>query len=127
MKISKQERDEAIKRLREWCRPGTTVYVVLRHRSASGMFRVIDLFMFDRKTGRTIHLGWDAAKVMGYGYDEKREGIKVGGCGMDMGFHLVNSLSYCLHGMKDKGSEGGRVYPRPGHYRAGYSLRHEWI
>lgn len=53
---------------------------------------------------------------------------------MDMGFHLVNSLSYALHGHKDRGADaiekskiGHPFTPRRGHFRAGYSLKHEWL
>lgn len=31
-------------------------------------------------------------------YWRKSLGLKIGGCGMDMGFHVVNSLSYALYG-----------------------------
>jgi hypothetical protein len=45
---------------------------------------------------------------------------------MDMGFHIVNSLSYAIHGMKDRG-DAPFHNARRGHYRAGYSLKHDWL
>lgn len=81
-------------------KPGDTVYAVLRHRSSSGMMRVIDLFVirknqFDGQQ-KPWRIGWKAAQATGLTYDIKHEGIRIGGCGMDMGFHLVYSLSSVL-------------------------------
>ena len=42
----KAEQEEAIARLRNWIRPGDTLYTVLRHRAASGMSRSIDVYGF---------------------------------------------------------------------------------
>lgn len=80
--------------------PGDVVYCVLRHRSQSGMMRVIDLFVIrkDRWSGKPHpwFIGFRAAKALGDVYDRERQGIRIGGCGMDMGFHLVYSLSSVL-------------------------------
>jgi hypothetical protein len=107
---------------REYCRaqllkilkPGDTVYTVLRHVSASGMSRRIDLYTI--KDGRMQYLSGYAAGLMDRKLSDK-PGIVVGGCGMDMGFHLVYCLSYSL--FKDS--------PPEGHRDGGYALRHEWI
>jgi hypothetical protein len=99
MKKADREREEAITRLREWITPGDTLYCVLRSCSRSGMSRIIDLQGFKpTTTGELQHFsyGYNAALALGWGYDRKREGVKVGGCGMDMGFHLVYSLSSVL-------------------------------
>ena len=49
-----------------------------------------------------IHPNHAISVVTGYSRDNGRgrEGIKIGGCGMDMGFALVNSLSERLYGGK---------------------------
>lgn len=97
------ERAEALERLREWLKPGDTVYTILRHVSRSGMQRTIDVVHFDARgathdgrQGTPLHLGYNIAQALGMSYDRQREGVKVGGCGMDMGFHLVYSLSSAL-------------------------------
>jgi len=128
----KQEKAEAIERLREMLPPGTTIYVANKHTARSGMMRVLSCY---KVKGGRIH--WISCYWIGlalsYAVDRRREGVRVSGCGMDMGFHLVNSLSYALHGMKDKGDgakpeNAGRPFtPRRGHFRAGYSLKHEWL
>ena len=129
-KQKEQEREEAIKYLRKMIRPGTEVYTLIRHVSRSGMSRDISCFIVKAHSICTID--WHVQRVLDYPFS-KNQGIKVGGCGMDMGYHVVNSLSYALHGMKDRGDGAreenqGRPYPpRPGHFRAGYSLEHRHL
>lgn len=132
------ERDEARARLLEMpgaLKPGATVYCLLRHRAASGMFRVIDLLIFEK--GQPYTLGWNAAKAIERTYDRNREGIRVSGCGMDMGFELVYSLGYALwpDGFDCIGegcpsndhSNGDRDYTKHHHKSGGYALRHRWL
>ena len=80
----------------ELIQPGVTVYTLIRHVSASGMSRVIDLFVIqEAKDGSGPYLrrfSWSAAIVGGSTYDRKHEGVKVWGYGMDMAFCLVSSL-----------------------------------
>lgn len=68
-----------------------TVYGIVRHVSASGMSRDIDLYII--KDNRPIYLTGHAATILGYPMAKSR-GMKVGGCGMDMVFHCVDSLSH---------------------------------
>lgn len=58
------------------------------------MSRVIDLKV--SRDGELWPLGWDAADLLGWGWDRRRQGVRVSGCGMDMGFHLVYTLSRVL-------------------------------
>jgi hypothetical protein len=88
------ERDEAIARLREWLKPGDTVHTVLRHVSRSGMSREIDVVKIEGPDD-VRWLSGVVSRADGWRLG-KRDGIVVGGCGMDMGFHLVYSLSYAL-------------------------------
>lgn len=92
-KLEQQERDEAIAKLREWLKPGDTVYTVLRHVSRSGMQREIAVVVM--KDGQPLHPNYSVAKALGC-RQGKRDGLIIGGCGMDMGFHLVYSLSRTL-------------------------------
>ena len=107
----KTEKEEAIDRLKGWLAPGDTVYTVLRHTSRSGMSRLIDLYAFrtdDAGKLFKVYLSYNAATVLGWKYDDGKHAMKVGGCGMDMGFHAVYTLSRALFG-------------------DGYALNHEWI
>jgi hypothetical protein len=96
MKHTKQSTEQAIAHLRETLKPGDTVYTVLRHTSRSGMSRSIDAYVMVDNQPRWISLL--AAKATGLNFDERREAVKMGGCGMDMGFALVYDLSHALFG-----------------------------
>ena len=97
MKVTKQEQQAAAERLSTWVMPGDTIYCVLARVSRSGMRRVIRFYKISAsaETGKneTSDLSWNIAKALEYGYDEKKDGVVVNGCGMDMGFHVVYSLS----------------------------------
>lgn len=95
-KAQKQERDEAIAKLREWIKPGDTVYTILRNVSRSGMQREIGIVLM-KPDGVVLHPNWSVAKALGYRLG-KRDGVIVGGCGMDMGFEIVYNLSRVLFG-----------------------------
>src|SRR3990167_6282629 len=98
VKYSKQEVLEATQRLRQWIKPGDTVHCILRNVSRSGMQREIGLVLMPKadRTGTAgpgpLHPNYAVACVLGERVG-KRDGIVIGGCGMDMGFHLVYSLS----------------------------------
>lgn len=102
----KAERQESIDRLQFLMPKGCTVYTVMRHVSSSGMTRYMDLYvMHDNRPSR---ITWQASKALEWTYDNKRDSLKVGGCGMDMGFHAVYTLARVVHG-------------------DGYSINHEWL
>jgi predicted HAD superfamily phosphohydrolase len=116
VKISKADKLEAEERLRELFDelPKKTAYTVTRKVSSSGMTRRMSVFVVDTDGDlRDISyyvgavLGWSITDVMGH------RTVRVDGCGMDMGFHLVYSLSYALY--RDVSVE-----------RSGYVIRHEW-
>ncbi len=89
-----REQSEAIVYLREWIKPGDTVYTKVDRVSRSGMSRVISAYVI--RDNQPQWISYNVARALGWGFDDKQEGVKVGGCGMDMGFHLVYELSYVL-------------------------------
>lgn len=119
MKTKESEKKEARRDLTKLVRRGTTVYTVLRHVSASGMSRRIDLYVI--KKNEPLRITWGVARLLGCRMARDNEGLVVGGCGMDMGFHLVHSLSYALHGHEPYTED------TPRHDRSGYTLDHRWI
>lgn len=148
MKVSKAKRDEALDTLRRLCPPGTRVFTVLRHVSRSGMSRDIDVYIL--QDGDRVWLSRLAAKAAGLTFNERRECIRMGGCGMDMGFALVYTLSHALYpdGFECIGfrrnrhtgevqrdtycpsndhSNGDREYSPHQHRSGGYALRHDWL
>ena len=99
--------------LLEFIKPGSTIYCILRHVSASGMSRRISLVVM--QDGKPRNITGTAAAAMDSKLNRDEFSIVVGGCGMDMGFHLVSSLGY-------------RLWPKgtPDH-DGGYALKHEWL
>lgn len=142
------ERADAIDRLHKIITPGATVYTVLRHISRSGMMRHIDLYLIGRDS-EPFYLTGYAAKALGWSRTDSGE-LKAEGCGMDIGFHAVYSLSRTLYpdgfdcispaepyGQTD--ANGHRVGPgcpsndhsnrehNAHHSDGGYALRHRWL
>lgn len=136
--VSKAEQAQALEYILETVKPGDTIYTILRHVSASGMSRVIDLKVV-LPDGSIGQIGWNAARAMGMKYDTNKEGIRIGGAGMDMGFALVYDLAATLwpNGYECPGetcrsndhSNGDRDRDRsPHHHRdGGYALAHRWL
>lgn len=113
-----ETRDDDAEYLRQMLPPGTTVYTVLRHVSRSGMDRVVSCYVMGKDGNGECAPHWlpspRIARVLGPGWrdDPKRDGNHVGGVGMDMGFHLVYTLSYALYGKGKYGQaadDAGRV------------------
>lgn len=97
MAYSKSERDEALVRLRGLVKPGTTIYTILRHRSRSGMSRSISTILHENEGGDgPFDFTWLTARALDMRIDQNEGGVKIGGCGMDMGFALVYDLSRTL-------------------------------
>lgn len=103
-------------------KPGTAVYTILRHCSASGMQRRISLAVVHDGQIRVI----DALVADLTGNKAHRDGgIVANGCGMDMGYHLVHSLGYHLWPAgtpEPHGTRNGQPDTS-----GGYALRHEWL
>jgi hypothetical protein len=108
-KYTKQDQQEARETLERMMPKGSTVYTILDSASASGMSRRIRLVVF--KDGTELHPNWSAAVILGRTLKRGLCGsdcIVCKGCGMDMGFELVYSLSQALYG-------------------DGYALNHRWL
>jgi hypothetical protein len=119
-KINK--RDEARTRLLDVLKPGDTVSCILRHVSRSGMMRHISLLV---GAGSDVQdITWLAARAMDMKLADDR-GIKIGGCGMDMGFALVYNLGRTLW-PKGTDKPHGRRNGEPDS-DGGYALKHRWL
>jgi hypothetical protein len=129
-KAQKAEQREAIDQLRQWIKPGDTVYTILDHVSTSGMSRAIRVLVPSCQDGSVdfIHPNYATGKALGLRHwkrnGHEQDALVVGGCGMDMGFHLVYELSSVLYGgrlttdiYKDEASHdkpGGQLLTRDG-------------
>lgn len=113
----KQEREREQEGAREFLRAvfasqeNPTAYTILKSVSASGMSR--DMKVITQYEGRVIDITWYVSHASSVGQLRERNGqrvVRVGGCGMDMGFHLVYSLSLALYGLEN-----------------GYKIKQEWL
>lgn len=130
MNAKQKEQQEAIEELRKQIKPGDTIRTTVRHVSRSGMYRVIDAYII--RDNEMLRYSWSIAKAIGDKYDRNHEGIGVSGCGMDMTWHVVNSLGYALfpEGFDCVGkgcpsndhSNGDRDYKPHHHTSGGYAL-----
>jgi hypothetical protein len=139
-KKEQSERDEAIARLRETLKPGDTVYTSVEHVSRSGMSREIKVYAI--QDSEPLWLAGYASRAIGCRLG-KRDGLIVGGCGMDMGFWVVYNLGYALfpNGVPCTGDKclsndhvnyrGDRSKEPRGegviHHDGGYAFRHRWL
>lgn len=112
----KADREEAKDRLASYyLKPGAKVYTVVRSVSSSGMSRTMSLYVVI--DGQLCNITYHAAKALDYSLVDVNGSrvMRVGGCGMDMGFHAVYSLSAFL--FRDLNLDGD----------PGYLLKQEWI
>ena len=151
-KYTKAEKAEAFAMLRKMLKPGDTVHTILDSVSRSGMSRDIRVVVL--RDGAPLHPNWSVSVLLDYPRAKRGDGMRVGGCGMDMGFHIVHSLGYVLfgedaeHGVGEEANQlrkaileaakhyftqGGQKAPdwrKPGREwfgGAGYALKHRWL
>jgi hypothetical protein len=89
-----------------------TLYTNLKSVSSSGMSR--DMKVLAVVEGEIVDITYYVGKL-DIGTIKERNGqrvIRVGGCGMDMGFHVVYTVSAILYGYEERGA---------------YTIRHQWI
>lgn len=117
------KQEEAIETLKENIKPNDMLYTQLEHVTKSGMTRYIKV----RQIKDDYPYDWTylAAKALGWTYSDKHHGIKVGGCGMDMGFHLIYTLGQVL--WPDGTPEPHGVRNGEPDSCGGYALKQRWL
>lgn len=131
------DKAKALEYLHEYLKPGDKVYTILRHVSQSGMNRRISVIIPTlSKEGKPgfydiTHL---VATACEYRTDPRNEGLKVGGCGMDLGFSVVYHLSHVLwpdgfactgDGCPSNDHSNGENNSH--HIDGGYALKQSWL
>ena len=122
MNKKQREQKEAVDTLKQWgLVDGSTVYAKVNKVSASGMSRNIGLYLV-RKDGTITDISYHASKALEWSYKEGYNGgVRVGGCGMDMLFHTVYSLSYAMgYGALDQSGSEDRNINKEGFYGLKY-------
>lgn len=96
--ITKEQKAAFLADMRETLTPGDTLHCIIRNVATSGMSRSIDVYRFHCVNGKVEKdwLSWRIATACGFSWDEKRECIRVSGCGMDMCHHIVYTLGRVL-------------------------------
>lgn len=132
--IEQNEINEAKAELHKLLKAGDTVYTDVGTVSRSGMSRTMSVYIpvINEHTGKPdirdiTHL---VAKVAGYKRNDRGE-LKVGGCGMDMGFAVVYSLAARMFGRGGECKAYGYVRGRNGDTEpetdGGYMLHQRWL
>ena len=131
-KKSKKEAEaaEAKATLLKLLNPGDDVYALVTNVASSGMSRHIKLLVVDKKRKIANITGWVSTLMDSKWNDD--DSMTVSGCGMDMCFHAVYSLSRKLwpDGYECTGegcesndhSNGDREYGPHQHGDGGYAL-----
>jgi len=130
------EREKTVLGLRELLKPGDTVYTKLNHISRSGMTRSIEVMVF--RDNAPVNVTYSVSEVLGYKIHNKHWGLKVVGCGMDMGFSVVYNLSSALYRgigydcLGDRCPAADHVNMRdkskiPKRHYDGYALKQRWL
>jgi hypothetical protein len=114
--LKERDAQASITRLKELLVPGDTVYTVVTHVSRSGMLRHIKPLINHK--GEMVNVSWDVSRALDWPMNKDHDAVEVDGCGMDMGFHLVYSLSYAL--FRDLNQIDSRQ-------QSGYLLNQRWL
>jgi hypothetical protein len=92
------------------------------------MFRRISFYAI--RDNKPIYLDGLIAGMTHYNRDKNKEGLRVSGCGMDMGFAVVYAFSGEVfpNGFKYRQGEYHRNGdPSPIDEDGGYALQHSWL
>lgn len=95
-----EKQTKAIGYLKEYLADSCTVYCFAVSTSASGMSHAIACFIpyFDKSENivKFLNVSFNVSLAVGYRYSDQKRAVIVQGAGMDMGFHLVESLGQAL-------------------------------
>jgi len=80
--------------LKQWLKPGMTVYVVICGRSRSRMSRTLEIYVVHNR--EICRITWSVAKILELTYDDRVEALRVRGCGTDLGRDVVERLGRAL-------------------------------
>jgi len=101
------DKEQIKKKLKQLFPKGSTAYTFVTKVATSGMSRHI-LVAGSMKKGIVNNVSWHVAHLLDCKYKDNTRSVFVGGAGMDMGFHLVYTLSSVL-------------------YDDGYAIEHQWL
>lgn len=118
----------AFSRLKKYLKPGSTIYHTVKHVAKSGMSRQISFYIV--RDGKIESINWELSHILDYKRNPSNGALKIGGTGMDMGFHVVYSAGRKLfpNGFKLAEGQYGRNGDKSGFDKdGGYAFQSEWI
>jgi hypothetical protein len=125
-----EQQKQATERLKQYLKAGDTVYTVLTHVSRSRMMRHIKVLI--ARNNEVLDVSYYVSHALNWPL--KDDGVKIEGCGMDMGYHLVYSLSSVLFRQGfdciDKNCPSNdhvNGLNETHHKDGGYALIHRWL
>lgn len=116
----KKETQKHIYKLQSIVYKTDTVYTVLQSVSSNGMSRRIKVLAIkdNQEDGKEIiDISYLVSKALEYRYNSKYNALVVGGCGMDMGYHVVSQIAQVLGYNTNGAQSGGNCY----------GLNHKWL
>ena len=117
MKLTKaqkiEQQETSITFLKENIKADNIIYTSLQSVSSTGMSRRLKIYIV--KDNQIIDITYDTANALEYRYNFEKGSLIIGGCGMDMGYYVVCSLTSLLN---------TRVTPENTNC---YKLNHKWI
>lgn len=100
MKRTSEEKERELKKLQDWIKPDQKVWTKVTHIAQSGMSRSIEPYIV---VGRDIiNITYSVSVVLDLSIDQRHGGVRLSGCGMDMGYDLVDRLRYVMYGTHGK-------------------------
>lgn len=99
---------------------GTKIFTICHYVSSSGMMRHIEMFRLENNS--KIPIRFLTEEFFNYKIG-KSDYYHVGGCGMDMGFALVNSLSYAVSRFREQ----NQMMKKGEEPNNGYYFKQEWF
>jgi hypothetical protein len=134
-KGKKVNAENAAAKLRQYFKPGDVAFTVLKSVSRNGMSRHISVIATAREESKDydgkkrvqyvpVNVTGLVADLLGYKWNDDGS-LTVGGCGMDMGFHVVYSMSSRMFPNGTK-KPHGRRNGEPD-TAGGYAIRHRWL
>lgn len=95
MTKEKKQIEEARETLKKYIKPSSKIIIFITSVSRSGMTRRMKVYTKDLS-----NITYLVGKLIDWSVND--EGIKVGGCGMDMAFHLADTITWGMGWKKSK-------------------------
>lgn len=104
MKYPHEDRAEALEQLRKHMLrvisstprgSKALIYACIKHVARSGMSRRMDFYLVGSDR-RLVRVSWELSRILGWPLSDR--GLRVDGCGMDMGFHTISCAMAALAG-----------------------------